>query len=128
MGGRLRKYAPLLWPVALVAVSTYGAMSAIIFWVADWTTVARNALVIPVCLLPSTAFLLWIAVGYGKTLDKVQNLAAGCWIFPGVAAVAYLATFLPAELVKATLAVAGIHVVVWLVLALITRKLYREKR
>lgn len=128
MRGQLRKYAPLLWPVGLVAISTYGAMSAIIFWLAGWTTTARDALAIPVCLLPSAVFLLWVAVGFGKTLDKVQNLVAGYWICPASAAVAYLATFLPGELVKATLAVAGAHVVVWLVLALITRKLYREKR
>ena len=73
MGRRIRKYVPLLWPVALVSTGTYGAISAIIFWAADWTTLARDALVIPVCLLPAAAFLTWTAVGYGKTLDKVPK-------------------------------------------------------
>ena len=128
MGSRLRRYAPLTFVVALLAIAAYGAISALIFLAADWTTSARNALVIPVCLLPTAAFLVWLQVGYGKTLDNVQNLVAGCWICPLSAVVAYLTTYLPAEFVKATFAVMFVHAFIWLGLAQLTRRLYRAKR
>ena len=128
MGKRLKRYAPAVLVAALVLIATFGVISSVIFLSAGWTTSARDALVIPACLLTSAAFLIWLKVGYGKTLNKVQNLVAVCWIWPLSAVVAYLTTYLPAEFIQATLAMAFIHIFVWLGLTYITRRLYREKR
>ena len=128
MKRRIRKFLPFTFVAALVAISAYGIVTAVIFWAGDWNTQARDALAIPLCLLPTAAFLAWLLVGYGKTLDKVQNLVAGCWMLPLSGLTAYAITWVSVEFVKATLAIAAIHALVWLLLAQITRKMYRNKR
>ena len=117
-----------MFVAALVVIAAYGSVIAVIFYLVNWNTQARDALAIPLCLLPTVAFLVWLLAGYGKTLDNVQNIVAGCWILPLSSLVAYAATWLPATLVTATLAIAAVHALAWILLAQITRKVYRNKR
>lgn len=117
-----------MFVAALVVIAAYGTVTAVIFYTANWNTQARDALAIPLCLLPTAAFLVWLLFGYGKTLDNVQNIVAGFWILPLSSSVAYAATWLPAKLVTATLAIVAVHVLAWILLAQITRKVYRNKR
>ena len=128
MGKRLRQYGQMAFVMALVAIAIYGIVMAPIFLAANLTTDARNALVIPACLLPTAGFLVWLQVDHGKTLNKVQNLIAGCWICPLSAAVAYTTTYLPTDIVKATFSIMAVHAFIWLALTQITRKLYRDKK
>ena len=128
MRKRLARYAPLIFSMALVAIGVFGAILAVVFWVYDQNAQVRDALVIPFGLLPAAAFLAWLAVGERKTLLKVQNRAAGCWICAASFIMAYLTTYLPLEFVKAALSLMFVHVFIWLALVQITRKVYRDKK
>ena len=128
MGKRLARYAPLMLVMPLVVIGVFGAFLAVVFWVVDWDTQARDALAIPFCLLLTAAFLAWVRAGYHKTLIKAQNLVAGCWICAASFIMAYLTTYLPLEFVKAALSLMFVHVFIWLALVQITRKVYRDKK
>ena len=122
------RFLPVAFVATIVAIAAYGFVTAVILGAANWNTQAREALAIPLCLLPTVAFLVWLLSGYGKTLDNVQNIVAGCWILLLSCLVAYTATWLPAKFVTATLAIVAVHALVWILLVQITRKMYRNKR
>ena len=124
----IMRFLPFTFVAALVIIAAYGAVTAVIFYAADWNTQARDALAIPLCLLPTATFFIWLLAGYGKTLNNVQNIVAGCWIFTLSCLTAYATTWLPAKFVTATLANVAVHALVWILLAQITRKVYKNKR
>ena len=128
MRKRLARYAPLIFSMALVAIGVFGAILAVVFWVYDQNAQVRDALVIPFGLLPAAAFLAWLAAGDRQTLNKAQNLVAGCWICAASGAMAYLTTYLPLEFVKATLGLIFVPALIWLPLTQINRKVYRDKK
>ena len=114
--------------ILFVGIGTLGAILAILSLWAGSSQDAINAVVLPITFIPAIAFILWTRSTGGGALTKIQNVVAGLWIIPSSAIAAYIARFLPSEIVLAMLSSTVINVALWLVLVQITRKIYRAKR
>lgn len=124
----MKRFIHLSILILFVGIGTLGAILAILSLWAGSSQDAINAVVLPITFIPAIAFIFWTRSTGGGALTKMQNVAAGLWIIPSSAIAAYIARFLPSEIVLAMLSSTVINVALWLVLVQITRKIYRAKR
>ena len=111
-----------LWLAAL------GAVCAAAYLATGQNIEALNTATIPLGLIPTAAFLTWLAKGNYRDFNRAQNLTLALWASTTAVVAAYITSFVPTAFLEATLSVAVAEVVLWLGLVQATRRLYRNKR
>ena len=106
-----------LWLAAL------GAVCAAAYFATGHNIEALNTATIPLGLLPTAVFLIWLAKGEYRRFNKAQNLTVALWL--GIAAVtfAYITTAVPTAVWTGTITLVGADIVLWLALVQATRRL-----
>ena len=128
MKSQIIRAVPLTITIILASVATIGAALTVAFLTSGWTDEARNAATIPTCLVPMIMLLFWLKKDGTKSLTKTQTVVAAAWVSSFSATAAYIVAALPIDTMKIALSTPVVNIVLWLVLAQITRKIYRAKR
>lgn len=125
---RVKRTIGLSIILMFLGLAAFGAVCAAAYAAAGLAAEAINAITIPLALIPTAVFLIWLAKGNYRQLNKVQNLTAALWIGIATSTVAYVATAFPTDIIKASITLAGAQTVLWLLCVQFTRRLYRRKR